>query len=700
MGHSTPPNPKKTGRFSDRLGSMAAADTLCSSSRYGFALGLLILSGALSGCGMDAVAPSSGTVTLNLQGTVHGGQQPVSGSTLQVWAAGTGGNGTAASPLIPTGYYLPGGVACTQGTANCTLGNVLSDSNGNFSITGDYTCPGSNPQVYITATGGSPGVGSPNNPALLMMAALGPCATLQANLPNIYIDEVTTVAAAWALAPFMTSSSAVASSSTNYSTGLANAFANAQLLANTANGQAATLPTGLSIQTGKLYALADSLAGCVNSDGTAGCTKLFMAAAVGGVQPTNTLNAALNIVKNPGSQVTAVWNSIPTTPPFATTLTGPPNDWTMSLTVSGGGIYGPTQLAVDSQGNVWVADYFGAVSAFNPQGTALSPAASAGAATSGGFGNGTLSGIYGLAVDTNDNVFVTNQLAGQNSSVGNHGSISILNGVTSGTTLGSLQTNASTNNAYFYDFSIQYPESLATDTNGNIIIGDDGGSYATVYSSSGSAVAQALGNGFSNEVFGVSADAAHGAWLANTGDNTVVHADVNGGILSHPTCCSEASGIATDALGNAWVTNFGSNSVSEIAPGCDTNTVHRSTLCTGAGGNVVTLNQVTGGGLYTPQGIVVDAGQNVWVSNLHAPQGTTYGAIAELAGNSNSLAAGTAISPSTGYGLDAQMSEPFWLAVDPSGNIWVSDEGANTVVMFFGVATPTATPVGPTPTAP
>ena len=661
---------------------------------------LVVVVGGLTGCGMGTAAPGDSTVSLHMQGTVHGGQQPVSGSTLQLWAAGNGGNGTAATELLPLGYYNPGGVTCTQGTANCNYGFPVSDSNGNFTITGEYSCTNPLTQVYITATGGSPGSGNPNNPALLMMAALGNCTSLKTNLPNIFIDEVTTAAAAWALAPFMTSASNVASSVGNYSTGLTNAFANAQLLANTSNGMAATLPSTLAIQTGKLYALADALSGCVNSDGTTGCVKLFAAATVGGIAPTNTLSAALNIVKHPGQNVTPVFNAIPTSPPYATTLTQPPNDWTMSLTVTGGGIYGPTQLAVDTQGNIWVADYFGAVSAFSPQGTALSPAATTAAPTSGGFGNGTLSGLYGLAVSTNNNVFVTNQLTGQNSSVGNHGSISILNGVSSGNTLGSLVTNASSGNAYFYDFSIQYPESLASDSNGNIIIGDDGGSYATVYNGSGGVVAQALGNGFSNEVFGVSADAAHGAWLANTGDNTVVHTDINGGILSHPTCCSEASGIATDAQGNAWVTNYASNSISEIAPGCDTNTVHRSTLCTGAGGSVITLNQMTSTGLYTPQGIVVDAGQNVWVSNFHAPPGSAGAAIVEIAGNSNTLAAGTAISPSTGYGVDAGMSEPFWLAVDPSGNIWTSDEGANTVVMFFGVATPTATPVGPTPTAP
>jgi streptogramin lyase len=499
----------------------------------------------------------------------------------------------------------------------------------------------------------------------------------------------------------MTSAGNVASSSSNYATGLTNAFMNAHLLADTTNGLAATLPSNLSIQTGKLYALADALGGCVNSDGTTGCSALFAAATPsGGTAPTNTLTAALNIVKNPGNKVGPVFMAIPTSPAYATTLTQAPNDWTMSLTVTGGGLYGPTQLATDTLGNVWVADYFGAVSAFSPQGTAKSPAAGA-TATSGGFGNGSLSGIYGLAVDTNDNVFVTNEIASGTS--GSVGSVSILNGVTSGNTLGSLVTNTANSTPYFSDTSIQYPESLATDTNGNILIGLDNGaasSYVTIYNSSGSLVRAGLGIPLGSGVFGVSADQAHGAWMANNAGNTVTHADSNGQVISASNCCSEPAGVATDAQGNAWVTNFGSNSISEIQPGCDTNTINRSSTCTGAGGNVITLNQTVTGGLFAPQGVVVDAGQNVWVANFHST-GTGIGAaIVEIAGNSNTLAAGTGISPSTGYGLDAGLVEPFGLALDPSGNIWVSDEGANQVVMFFGVATPTATPVGPTPTAP
>ncbi len=680
---------------------MIAADMLRSSSRLVSLSSLVLLSGLLNGCGAGGSATDSTVVHVAIQGTVHGGQPPVSGSTLQLWAAGTGGNGTAASALIPSGYYLPGGVSCAMGTANCSLGSVVSDRNGNFNITGDYTCPASDPEVYITASGGNPGLtAGTNNAALVMMAALTDCNSLS-SVSNIWIDEVTTVAAAWALAPFMTSAGNVASSSTNYAVGLTNAFKNAHLLADTTTGMAATLPSNLSIQTGKLYALADALGGCVNSDGTTGCSALFSAATPsGGTAPNNTLTAALNIVKNPSNKVGPVFMAIPTSPAYATTLTQAPNDWTMSLSVTGGGLYGPTQLATDTQGNVWVADYFGAVSAFSPQGAAISPAAT-GSVTSGGFGNGSLDGIYGLAVDTNDNIFVTNEL--KTSTSGSVGSVSILNGVTSGNTLGSLVTNTANSTPYFSDTSIQYPESLATDTNGNILIGLDNGasaSYVTIYNSSGGLVRAGLGIPLGSGVFGVSADQSHGAWMANNAGNTVTHADPNGQVISASNCCSEPTGVATDSLGNAWVSNFGSNSISEIAPGCDTNTINRSSTCTGTGGNVITLNQVSTGGLYSPQGIVVDAGQNVWVSNFHSTGTGVGAAIVEIAGNANTLAAGTGISPATGYGTDAGMVEPFALALDPSGNIWVSDEGANQVVMFFGLATPTATPVGPTPTRP
>lgn len=65
-----------------------------------------------------------------------------------------------------------------------------------------------------------------------MAAALGSCATLLANANTTFItmDEVTTVATAYALAPFASSLTSIGASGSN-PIGLVNAFANAALLA-------------------------------------------------------------------------------------------------------------------------------------------------------------------------------------------------------------------------------------------------------------------------------------------------------------------------------------------------------------------------------------------------------------------------------------------------------------------------------------
>src|SRR6201995_1061442 len=319
-----------------------------SGSSFGLLCALLLGSSSLfdTGCGMGTTAAPE-PVPLTVNGRVHGGQQAVVGAQIQLYVAGSGGNGSGSSPLPDT-----------TGT---------SGTDGGFSITGDYSCPSATAQVYLVATQGNPGLGSGgNNPALAMMAPLGSCGNLTPT-QFIWINEVTTVAAAYTLAPFAKDISHIGSSATN-SRGLANAFLNAQLIANTATGTVATLPSNLTTETGKIYALADAVASCINSDGannsdgTGGCHPLFSAATPsGGSAPTNTWDALMNIVKNPGNNVGGVFSAIGPQPPFATTLTQAPNDWTLSLTVPGGGMFAsptgsppdesPESVAIDSQGN-------------------------------------------------------------------------------------------------------------------------------------------------------------------------------------------------------------------------------------------------------------------------------------------------------------------------------------------------------------
>ena len=599
------------------------------------------MTAALIGCGAGELMHSTAGA-MEIRGEVHGGQQPVGGSSIKVYVAGNGGNGSAALPILTK--------------------TVTSQTDGSFDISDDYTCA-TGEQVYLVASGGNPGLTpQTNNPALLLMTAIGPCASL-ADATYVEINEVTTAAAAWALAPFMKSAAEVGASSTN-GKGLAGAFLHAQLLADSSTGLAAVLPANLSVETEKLYALADALAPCVNSAGGAGCAPLFSAATPsGGMLPANTLSAALNIVKHPGQNITGVFDAINAEAPFPSRLSTAPHDWTMSLTVTGGGLNSPSALGVDGFNNVWVANYPGSLSAFSAQGSPLS---------STGYGSEILSEVYGLTVDPSNNVWVTNEESPYHYPTA--GSVTAFVGAGSGST-GSLLNGTS----YVYDASIDFPFAVAADTNGNIFVDNNANSSVTIFNSSGGFVESGVGAGHAALPVALAVDLSHGVWLANEGDNSVTHISAGGALLARATCCDGPNGVATDMYGNAWVSNFYGGSVTELSAN-----------------GLVEVNNESGGGLKNnaPSGIAIDASQTVWVTNY-------YGAnLSEVAGNGGLTVAGTAISPATGYGLDAHLLLPFAIAPDGGGNLWVSNFGNSTVTMFFGLATPTRTPLLPAPTAP
>ena len=55
---------------------------------------------------------------------------------------------------------------------------------------------------------------------------------------------------------------------------------------------------------------------------------------------------------------------------------------------------------------------------------------------------------------------------------------------------------------------------------------------------------------------------------------------------------------------------------------------------------------------------------------------------------------------SSGFGADASLVAPYALAIDASGNLWVTNSGKNTLTQFIGVATPVKTPLAGPPQAP
>ena len=416
---------------------------------------LLLLTGVaalLTGCGagsVDHAAPIAMPSVAAIRGTAFGGQQPVVGASMQLYAANLSGYGMAASPLLP---------------AN----TIVTDAGGAFNISGQYTCPVPDAPVYLVATGGSPGL-SASNPNLTEMAALGSCSALQSNASTTFVqlNEVTTVAAAYALAPFMTGIAGMSTSPGN-TAGLNFAFADVNQLVNNATGTSpgTALPPGAILTFTQLNTLADSLAACVNSTGgtagdTSACGRLFAAATPpGGAAPTDTVTAVIDIVQHPGQNVAAIYALAPDNAPFQPTLTASPNDWTLAVTYTGGSLSAPSSVAVDAAGNVWITSRgANTVTEFDHSGAVL--------ATSGAV----LSGPAAVALDASGDPWIVNATAN---------------------TLTHLSDSAAVTGSASGDLSA--PAGLAIDPQGNLWVANSGTASVSEFTSAGSSLS---GNGFS-----------------------------------------------------------------------------------------------------------------------------------------------------------------------------------------------------------
>ena len=562
------------------------------------------------------------------------GQQPVSGASVQLYAAGNTGNGSAPKALASAVSAAPAGA---------------------FTIPGGYSCPSAQTPVYLLSKGGQAG-GLSANPSLWLMTSLGPCGSIAAG-SNFVLNEVTTAASVWALASFMSSGGNVGASCTN-TTGLNNAFLNANNLvnANTGVSPGAGLPPTLTVSQSKLNTLANVLASCTLSNGGNSCSSLFNAAPSDSSVSGDTLDAALNIARSPSQNVASLYALAASNPAFSPALSVAPPDFMLHNTIRGGGLASPASVSIASSGNVWVSNYFNTISEFSPGGATVFPS---------GIGGNGINQSYGMALDIDDNVWVANEQTNPNSGSGD---VAELNSV------GTALENGLT------DGGIDFPIAVAADTNGNMWFADYGDSKVTVLSNTGSAVSPSTGWGGGLLTFPVAlaVDSSHNAWVANqAGLLPITKISPDGTEVTNYDCnCDGASGIAIDQSDNVWVANYYGNSISEVNS-CGT----------------VILSAATGGGVDHPQGIAVDGGGTVWVSNFLG------NSISEISGFSSAVA-GTFLSPSKGFGTDAAILQPYGLAIDASGSIWVSNFGNSTVTQFIGVAAPVTTPVAGPPQQP
>ncbi|MDE1163695.1 MAG: NHL repeat-containing protein [Acidobacteriaceae bacterium] len=625
---------------------------------------------ALTGCVADYSVPEATTQTDGgaIRGVIHGGQQAVQGSHVYVFAVGTGGYGGQSTSLLTN---VPGvTTADTTTFSGQTIYYVTSGPSaggGQFNITGDYTCTAGT-QVYLYATSGSSDGGTDTNNGIGMMAPLGNCpasGSLADQVPYVTINEVSTIATAYALAGFAIDSTHISSSGTALAqTGVANAMANALNVLNVSAGTArtSTAATGSvgTVPSAAMYTLANILAACINTATSAStnCTTLLGAATSTGVtsgtKPTETATAAINIAHYPGANISTLYSLTSSSAPFASALSSQPNDFVLGVTYLGGGLNEAGSMAMDAAGNVWLGNQGGkSLSKFSPLGVVLSGSTGL---TGGGIGT-----PWSVGIDQSGNVWGVNiaATAAPTSNFFKFSNAGVAISDTAGYTGGGLNN----------------PNNMAVDASGNVWAANylkAGGGLAE-FSNAGVAISTSAGytGGGMKGSLGLGIDGAGAVWTPNY-DGSSLSKFTNAGVAVSSTSGYTGGGIsgpdtlAIDSSGNVWLGNTGNNSLSKFS--------NKGVAISSSAG-------FTGGGLNDPSVVGVDGDGNVLVANY-----VSNGNISKFTN------AGVAISGSTGYKGSGVLS-PWTMAIDGSGNVWVSNYDSNTLTQMLGLAAPVITPV-------
>lgn len=622
---------------------------------------------------VDSTKANSGTISIStvaggptLAGTVQAGKLPVVGASVALYAAGTGGYGSSSIRVVAA---------------------PVADKNGNFNIPGGYTCPQPNSQMYLVASSGVVGQNNPN-PNLALMTALGSCSGLGSG--PFVVNEVTTIASVFAIAPFaaddaLTGNSSylyIGTSNTNL-IGLSNAFAAVNNLVDISTGKVRfSVPTeNAAVPYVEMNTLANMLNACsassggVEGDGTA-CGTLFIGTDLLGtgsypssIAPLDTLQAAFNLAQHPvanygynldrGNQ-SLISLATPNSP-FQPILSSQPNDWSISLNyTSGGGLSSASTVgsfAIDAAGNLWITDRkANRVIEWNSLGAALSPS------------SGLPAGGGPIAIDTIGNIWVSgNGVLTELTNLGSPLPWSPLGGVPEG---GSDAT---------------------FDSQGNLWIANPNG--INEFNSLGVELSPYSGfvvDGITN-IVALGIDSTDFVWIGtgSSAPNDGYFAELtNPGaqriVDTHNQGLQYLSQIAADGQGNIWAMKAAtSQSICEYKPFAGRGSVMNES-CSSVGGN-------NGGGqlnIGDPRGVAIDGAGTVWVASAGS---TTSGAslpsgVLPIHPNSSGL------SNAKPYSSPSLAAGPLRVAVDGSGNIWVLLND-NTMTEYVGAAVPVVTPL-------
>ena len=355
----------------------------------------------------------------------------------------------------------------------------------------------------------------------------------------------------------------------------------------------------------------------------------------------------------------------------------------------------PTGITADSTGNLYLADALN-LRVRKIASNSVSTVAGNGVLSFSGNGgpalNAQMDAPQGVAVDASGNVYISDTANNVVRRVAKDGTISGFAG-------GSGDT-------------LSRPQGLAVDSSGNVYVAEAYGARVRKYSPSGSGMTIA-GNGTqgyggdggsatSAQLYtpsGVAVDTAGNVYIADFSNNRVRKVSTSGAITTvaggggsgysgdgGPATNARLnlpSAVAVDSAGNLYIADTGNNRIRQVTPAGTINTVAGNGLpgYSGDGGNA-SLAQVG-----NPLGVAVDSTGNLYISDgsTRIRKVYTSGFILTIAGG-----AAPGYSGDGGVATAGQLSAPSALAVDSAGNVYVGDTANNAVRLLqavgFGLA--------------
>ena len=351
----------------------------------------------------------------------------------------------------------------------------------------------------------------------------------------------------------------------------------------------------------------------------------------------------------------------------------------------------PYGLALDSSGNLYIAD--GGNQCIRKVTAAGIISTFAGNTAAGYFGdNGLavraqLNNPLGVAVDSAGNVYIADSYNQRIRKVTPSGLISTVAG--DGTCCFGGDNGPGTS------AQVHQPESIAIDGSGNLYIADLGNNRIRKLSANGTitTVAGTGANGFSGDggpatsaqlqiPWAVASDAAGNLYIADAnrirkvsaGTITTVAGAQNSGFAGDGGASSKAlfdqpNGVAVDALGNVYIADTNNSRIRKLTAAGIVSTIAGNGLRNFSGDN----GPAAGAQLYSPQSVALSSG-NIYF--------TDYARVRRIASGTITTVAGTGIpgpSGDTGPAAAAQLNQPEGIVLDPSGNLYIAEGAANRV---------------------